>query len=226
MAKPSHTPFASMLVLPLLALTAMLGLTGCMSPHNDRSYVGTDPQLVAPLDDLPYESTYQLDRSQWTPTTINIPVDNTAHRPTYNSNLRHTRITTRQRNEFPTAEQALELTGDSGDTKIAEVPVVLGSAIIDAVALPVRMVTSHQGMTHESPNIAYQRTPQYKPAPAANETESPLPTQPATSMTDVEAPTTSDQAPRVIEEKALIGTMTPMTPAPLAPPAPADEDKR
>lgn len=222
MAKP-HRPIlatkhalpqlAGTSVLSLLGMFGMLSMTGCMSPQNDRSYVGTDPHLVAPLDDLPYESAHQLDRTQWTPTTLNIPVDTTAHRPTYNSNVRYTRITTRQRNEFPTAEQALELTGDSRNTKIAEVPVVLGSAIIDAAAMPVRLVTSHQAKTFASPNVAYERTlPSYRPTDAVDFTTIALESIAAVtgSPATMSALAASSQSVSVNKDQARIGTMTPM----------------
>ncbi len=204
-------------VLTLLAIAG--ALTGCMSSVNDRSYVGVDPQAVAPLEPLPYNAGHGLSREHWQATAIHVPVDGTAHRPTYNSNIRHTRVTPRQRGEMPTAESALDLREASLQAQVQEVPIQLGSAALDAVSIPGGLIAYHQANTRFSPDVTYQRTLRAgATAQASNPTDASM--APAQPNEPVQAPPARSPV-----ATPVIGQMTPV--APSAPPSePASEPKQ
>ncbi len=198
-------PFA---VLTLLVIAG--AVTGCMSSVNDRSYVGVDPQAVAPLEPLPYNAGHGLSRERWQATAIHVPVDGTAHRPTYNSNIRHTRVTPRQRGEMPTAESALDLSDTSLQAQVQEVPIQLGSAALDAVSIPGGLIAYHQAKTRFSPDVTYQRTLRASaPAQASSPADASM------------APTRPSEPERTLHDRSsvstpVIGQMTPVVPSPAA----------
>lgn len=199
--------------LALLALP--LALTGCTHQYNDRGYVGVDPDLVAPSSEGSRDSTNALNRDQWSTTTVYIPVDGTAHRPTYNSNRRPTQVTARQRGEYPTIQTALELEEDSIDAQIAEAPIALGRAVIDAVSIPGGLVMYHQGMTRWSPDISYQRVQRQETVVPAFSTEGPgvvVPVQISETLPQSDAPPATDAPVQqsVPVSRQPIGQMTPV----------------
>ncbi len=191
------------LLLSTVLLVAATGLGGCMNSLNDRSYLGVTPPPASSAEQSQpsYNDGHGLNRQAWTPTVVHVPVDGTAHRPTYNSNYRHTRVSTRQRGDMPTtAAEALELDENSLSEQIEEVPLALGSAAIDAVSIPVGLVAYHQGKTRWSPDVSYERT---RPA---------VPAAPATPET-ADVPQTAQQAPQATEQPTpspAMGTMTPV----------------
>lgn len=142
----------------LLAGTPLITM-GCMSQQNDRGYLGVDPVAVAPLENIATNAGNGLNRDQWEPTVVYIPVDGTAHPPTYNGELRPTRVTARQRGEYPTVEQALELSEDSLGAQVQEVPMVIGAAIVDGASIPGGLIVYPQSLTRWSPSVSYERSP-------------------------------------------------------------------
>jgi hypothetical protein len=142
----------------LLAGTPLITL-GCMSQQNDRGYLGVDPVAVAPVENIPTNAGNGLNRDQWEPTVVFIPVDGTAHPPTYNGELRPTRVTARQRGEYPTVEQALELSEDSLGAQVQEVPMAIGAAIVDGASIPGGLIVYPQSLTRWSPSVSYERSP-------------------------------------------------------------------
>lgn len=166
-----------------LVLSASLAaLAGCVSPANDRITDGRGPDLggakqeaftarsgaagaatptAQPTDatapEIRGRSITSLDRSAWPTTTITLPVDGTAHRPTYQRNVIIATRTARQRGEYPTAESALELTAGSSDAQTAEAALQHARAVGDLVLLPLRIVGQPPWATRWSPDQGYAR---------------------------------------------------------------------
>ncbi|HLO39869.1 MAG TPA: hypothetical protein VK176_02510 [Phycisphaerales bacterium] len=155
-------------------------LGGCVA-ENDRLTVGHEVELEAFTPDEPRferlapttvspdkpfpafpagdHSVKSMDRSNWTEQTVLVPVDGTAHRPTYAESVELKNSTARQRGEFPTALSALELTGGFTDEQLVETfttpLVVFGSGVI----VPFRLLIDPQWNIHYSPKRTYDRWP-------------------------------------------------------------------
>src|SRR5690606_11428909 len=96
-------------------------------------------------------------RSDWEPTVIFVPVDGTAHFPTYAERLHLTSATTRQRREYPTPTSALELTEGSGNDQAMEALGNVGLSVLDVVLLLPRLVVEPAWHVRWSPDVAYAR---------------------------------------------------------------------
>jgi hypothetical protein len=156
-----------------------LALAACVSPENDRLTVGHGPAAyrpeamtpdsgragnttpgVEPSARLPQsaQSTLTgLDRSNWSRTTITVPVDGTAHRPTYLQRVLGTNSSARQRRDFPTADTSLELTQGSGQDQALEAPLQHAQAAWDFVLGVPRMFFQLPYRTRWSADESYQR---------------------------------------------------------------------
>jgi len=155
----------------LAAAGASALLAGCVD-SNSRATVGESIVLPAMQPSAPIPDEYPqdgssltgLDRSNWTAMTFLVPVDGTHHRPTYADAFFIADVTRRQRGEYPTLESALDLDGSKyGDCasqqRFAEGFLVPARAMLDAVAMPVRLVGEPQTWEYVSPKISYERQP-------------------------------------------------------------------
>ena len=166
-----HT--ATMTLAGLLAAAALLA--GCVTPENDRGTIGRSvrleaftaapaqpagPDMSVPVGQpVPQEPSIRgLDRGHWTSTRIFVPVDGTAHRPTYAKRVHLADATARQRGEYPNAETALELTGDSLSDQQLEALANHGIAALDTLLLLPAMVWQAPWRVRWSPDVAYERT--------------------------------------------------------------------
>ena len=61
-----------------------------------------------------------LSRNHWQHTTVSVPVDGLASKPTFATKHLKTNATARQRGQYPTDMTALELDGDTGWTQVGE----------------------------------------------------------------------------------------------------------
>jgi hypothetical protein len=157
------------------ALIPTLMLGGCITPANDRITLGRDvrieslapaparpagPELAAPVGTPITQdpSLLGLDRANWQPTTIQVPVDGIAHRPIYAKRLHIASRTARQRGEYPNGESALQLTGGSIWQQQAEAlanPLVAAS---DLLLFIPRLVLVPPWRVQSSPDVAYERS--------------------------------------------------------------------
>jgi len=154
-------------------------LAACVTPENDRTTVGHGPAAYKPEAITPdsgragnttpgiepqartprsSEPTLAgLDRSNWERTTLMVPVDGTAHRPTYVQRIIGTNSSARQRREYPTAESALEMTQGSGHDQSIEAPLQHAQAAYDLVLGLPRMFLQLPYRTRWSPDESYER---------------------------------------------------------------------
>jgi hypothetical protein len=156
-----------------LLLTAALLAPGCISTENDRMLLDQSVTLeafqpVPPSPATPTETTpaalaltqptvVSVDRSNWAPTELVVPVDGTAHKPVYAKRILWTDKTARQRDLYPTALSALELTGGSETEQQLEVPANWLASIVDIVLLPISVFWQAPWATRWSPDEAYAR---------------------------------------------------------------------
>src|SRR5690606_17127509 len=112
------------------------GLSGCVSPENDRMTIGRSarpgsippalkespaaPPAATPTLETAAPSVTGIDRGHWARTRILVPVDGIVHRPTYARHVIVADRTARQQRRYPTAEKALELWGGSESDQQAE----------------------------------------------------------------------------------------------------------
>jgi hypothetical protein len=158
-----------------LILLAALPLAGCVTPENDRSTVGRSvrlealspaptrpagPQMAIPVGTTVAQepSVTGLDRENWQPTRIHIPVDGTAHRPTYAKRVHIADATARQRGEYPNGETALQLTGGTLRDQQLEALANHGIAALDTLLLLPSLVWSPPWRIRWSPDVAHERT--------------------------------------------------------------------
>jgi hypothetical protein len=156
-------------LLPVALLSAAL-LTGCIAEQNDRMTLGRSVQLegffppaateppegVPVLADQPPTLT-SIIRSDWEPTVIFVPVDGTAHHPTYAEHLRLANSSTRQRREYPTPTSALELTEGSEQDQAWEAAGNFGLTVLDLVLLLPRLIVEPAWRVRWSPDVAHAR---------------------------------------------------------------------
>jgi hypothetical protein len=158
-----------------LALAAALPLAGCITPENDRTTIGRSvrlealspapgrpagPDLAVPVGTQVVQepSITGLDRAHWQPTRLQVPVDGTAHRPTYAKRVHFADRTARQRGEYPNAETALQLTGGSLGDQQLEALANPAMAALDTLLLIPRIIWSPPWRVRWSPDVAYERT--------------------------------------------------------------------
>jgi hypothetical protein len=155
--------------LPVVVLAAAF-LSGCIAEQNDRMTIGRSLQLetfyppaaaeppagVPVLAEQPPSLTGII-RSEWEPTVIFVPVDGTAHHPTYAEYLRLADATTRQRREYPTPTSALELTEGSEQDQAWEAVGNIGLTLLDLIVLVPRLVVEPAWRVRWSPDVAYAR---------------------------------------------------------------------
>lgn len=163
-------------------------VSGCVTPSNDRVTTGHGPRGAkmeaftadsgrAGRRDAPAPqssagpSLQGISRDNWTATTYLVPVDGTAHRPTYTRRVIGTNSAARQRREMPTADTALELTQGSGNDQALEALLQQGNAALDVVLLPIRLVWQPPWTTMWSPDESAARFPSSRPRPAAGKDE-------------------------------------------------------
>jgi hypothetical protein len=158
----------------VLILAAAMPLAGCVTPENDRSTVGRTVRLEAltaapqpagtdisvPVGAMIVQepSLVGLDRANWQPSLIHVPVDGTAHRPVYAKRVHLANRTARQRGEYPNAETALQLTGGSIWQQQGEAVANHGMAALDTLLLIPRVIWSPPWRIRWSPDVAYERT--------------------------------------------------------------------
>lgn len=150
--------------LALLGPIALLALAGCTHESNDRHRLGesgTLPAFTVSPHTLPpiNPGITGLDRDNWEPITLLIPVNGTAHQPTYTTSAFDTATLARQRGEFPTAESALELIDPDEDDEILFAIEAHASAALDAVLLVPRLLLRPPTESDWSPTLGYGRAP-------------------------------------------------------------------
>jgi hypothetical protein len=118
-------------------------LCGCVAPGNDSNTLGRKQDLSPSLDAVqlpgladnnsrpdtgPRGDTAsltgpnsRLSRANWAPTAFVVPVDGVDGLPTYSRQRQFADATARQRGDFPTPANALELGGDSLEARRDEV---------------------------------------------------------------------------------------------------------
>jgi hypothetical protein len=149
---------------------AALLLAGCVAQENDRLLLGRSVQLEAFYPPAPAQGptgapvlTEQsptltgIIRTDWEPMPVLVPVDGTAHRPVYNKQLYLADASARQRREYPTALNALELSEGSETDQQLEAAGNLGLAVADLILLVPRLVLQPPWRTEWSPKVAYDR---------------------------------------------------------------------
>jgi hypothetical protein len=146
-----------------LALTA-LALSACTRQDNDRLRLGDSAALSTFLvhtETLPPAgpSVTGLDRSNWEPNYLFVPVHGTANQPTYARSAFDLATLPRQRGEFPDAESSLDLVEPDASDAILFAFRTHGLAFVDAVLLLPRAVLRPFTATDWSPAGSYQRAP-------------------------------------------------------------------
>lgn len=102
-------------------------------------------------------SVLSLDRTNWRSQQFMVPIDPTLHHPTYREEVRYANETARQRGERPTADSSLELSGDTGDERLAEAFVSPFFAIGEAFLIVPRLFIEPQSTIVASPSLPYGR---------------------------------------------------------------------
>ena len=145
-------------------------LAGCVSPANDRMTIGQTVRVSSSitLPPAPAEGTGAqvqtpsvtgIDRSHWAPTLFLVPVDGTVHHPTYAKHFIVADNTARQRREYPTVLNALELWGGSEEGQEWEALLNHMRGVWDLVVLPINVIVQRPWIRRMSPQIAYERYP-------------------------------------------------------------------
>lgn len=150
---------------PLAALAlAALTLAACTRHENDRLRLGESatlptfqvhPHTLAPAG----PSISGLDRSNWRPTVLSVPVSGAAHPPAYAPSAFDLATLPRQRGEQPTAESALDLGEPDTGAEVLQTARTHALAVFDAVLLLPRMVLRPPTATDWSPATSYARAP-------------------------------------------------------------------
>ena len=151
-----------------------VALIGCQT-SNDRTSIGNSVSLEAisgtsatagdptytpsGLHDDPPSIT-SLDRSNWEQERFLVPVDGTAHQPTYATRFHFTDDTARQRGEYPTVDSVLEETDSFSTAELAEAGAAPFIAAFDVPAFFVRVFYAQPWDERYSPQESYQRTPE------------------------------------------------------------------
>jgi len=165
--------------VPVL-LICIGGLIGCAASENDRLELGVardaglapvhafaPPDVPSSPEGLPNSrfvardapSVISMDRSNWTPTPVLVPASQVAAFPDYTTAFSLTHDTARQRREYPTAEQALELGYDTQGVQILEGILAPFAAGLDVALFPIRAVVAPPWFQVGQPIDAEQRQP-------------------------------------------------------------------
>jgi hypothetical protein len=150
------------------SLVVCLLLTGCVSPENDRDTIGRATKLeafetpkaaesVVVPPALAAPSVIGIERGNWQKTVILVPVDGTAHKPTYARRITDTNKTRRQRSLYPTATSSLELGGGSEGQQQSEMLYNQLMTLGDLIFWPFRMIWRAPWRTDASPDEGYSR---------------------------------------------------------------------
>lgn len=157
---------------PLLAIAVAILAGGCISPQNDRAVIGTDLRLEALMPVAPSTATKEVpasslalrqpsvisvDRTNWQPMILMVPVDGTAHNPSYVRHVVFASSTARQRRDYPTILSSLELTGGSETDQQFEAVSNWGMGALDILMIIPRMIIQAPTRTRWSPSEAYAR---------------------------------------------------------------------
>ncbi len=165
MGTPCYALGVKALAVTILACAT---LPGCISPENDRMTVGrslrleafettrpsTDPAVPAALV---APSVVSIERDNWKKTTVLVPVDGVAHNPTYTRRVIETNKNRRQRDLYPTAASALELSAGSEGQQQREALYNIARAGTDVLFIVPRMLWRAPWRTDASPDEAYAR---------------------------------------------------------------------
>ncbi len=151
------------LMVPVSVLFA-----ACAGPLNSRPDLSESAGLPAlsaaaatTLDATP--SLQDPMRRSWATVTIAVPVRQVNHQPIYRADPALVRQTSRQRGEFPTAEQALRLETDDAGYAVEALVEVLSPAV-SLFHLPGEWLHGHgPWTTMNSPARAYERLPRLAP---------------------------------------------------------------
>ena len=134
-------------------------------------------------------SVVSLDRTNWHAQQFIVPIDPTLHHPTYREEVRYANETARQRGERPTADSSLELSGDTGDERLAEAFVSPFFGIGEALLIVPRLFIEPQSTLVASPSLPYGRGKSDRVIPgAAGNDDLPLRPLPGLSATPAKAP--------------------------------------
>ncbi|MBL8756829.1 MAG: hypothetical protein JNK35_00190 [Phycisphaerae bacterium] len=171
---------------PLPAALTLTGavvavLSGCAAPNDGLSVADRValealspgaaqqpfPKPRPAAGDAPSLRADSLDRAHWAVRPILVPIDGTAHQPTYATGPSYARSTPRQRGEFPTLDSVLDL----GDRESAWAEVYEGFAWpfwagVDLALMPARMVMHEPWSTVQSPTGPRARAPLGTQTPA------------------------------------------------------------
>jgi hypothetical protein len=150
----------------LAAFSGLCILGGCSNPRNEglalhdsvlMEALGPPGPGIALTGDSP--SVTKIDRSDWEVTPIAVPVDGTAHYPTYVRVRSLVRETARQRGVYPMEESALDQGGETEDSQQAEGLVQPLRVLSNTLLLPIRMIFYRWPWenTLQSPRGFYER---------------------------------------------------------------------
>jgi hypothetical protein len=152
---------------PWIILSA-LAMAGCVNSRNDRMAVGEDLRLEAisaqPRPAPPSASEQVLapsltgiSRANWSKTLILVPVDGTVHYPIYARRVFWADQTARQRGEYPTAYNSLEMIEGSETSQDYEALNNQARAVLDLLFMVPRMIAWAPWRDRRSPDESYQR---------------------------------------------------------------------
>jgi hypothetical protein len=148
-----------------LAVLAAAMAAGCVHERNESlalhdtilmEALGPERPGIALTSESP--SVTRIDRSGWEPTTVVVPVDGTAHFPTYVRVFSTVKETRRQRGEYATELSALDLDGGSESKQQLEAVTQPFRALGNALLILPRMIFYRRPwQTLQSPRQAYER---------------------------------------------------------------------
>lgn len=148
----------------LIVAASALALGACAHHDNNRLTIGKTVELPALSGTAPgiavtstEPSVTTVDRADWEPLAFDVPIDGTAHRPTYLRVRTTVRETARQRGESPTAESALDLVAGTHRQQRREAMTQPFRALGNAFLVVPRMVYHRPWKTVYSPREGYQR---------------------------------------------------------------------
>lgn len=164
-----------------LVVAALSALSGCAAPNDGLTLADRValealspgaaqqpfPRPRPAAGDAPSLRADTLDRAHWAVRPILVPIDGTAHQPTYATGPSYAHSTPRQRGEFPTLDSVLDL----GDRESAWAEVYEGFAWpfwagVDLALMPARMVMQEPWSTVQSPPGPRARAPLGTQTPA------------------------------------------------------------
>lgn len=151
----------------------MLVLGGCLADGNERIVIGVDePGGGVRLESVGNASArpeapvvpdtarrVTLNRADWRPTTVLVPVDGTYGHPTYAQHFGVTDETARQRGDPVTPLSALDGGGNTERTQLYEAAASPWRAVRDLIMMPVRMVRTQPWERVRHIPRSYWRTP-------------------------------------------------------------------